>query len=53
MMDIEIVIENGQSLKLCQTHQFNVSLSSATSTKLTKNEGYPAHQWAAGRVRSR
>jgi hypothetical protein len=51
-MEINIVIENGQSLKLHQMHQFDVSLSSAASAKPNKNKGYPAYQWAAGRVRS-
>ena len=53
-MKIEIMIENGRSLNLRQTRQVNASesLSSTTSTQLTTNEGYTAHQWAVRRVRS-
>jgi hypothetical protein len=52
MMKIDIAIENGQSLKLCQTRQVDKSLSSTTSTQLTTYEGYTAQQLAVRRVRS-
>jgi hypothetical protein len=43
-MKIDIAIENGWSLKLCQTQQVDKSLLSTTSTQPTTNEGYTAQQ---------
>ena len=43
-MKIEIMIENGRSLKLHQTQQVKVSLSSTTSMQPTTNKHYTAHQ---------